>query len=287
MKLKRGINKIIYQGFLMIVLLSKYNDLLHEKSLADEKIKLLEKKLKESEEQFLNCSDDNQLNQNEIDRLIKNHMSKDQYQLLLEKLLTIHKLLNNTVNDSLLVQNSIQNISQNVQESAKNTNNLALTSSELGELSQRSNDSIASLTERTNEIDSILSLIKDIADQTNLLALNAAIEAARAGEHGRGFAVVADEVRKLSDRTQHAVSDISVVIKSIEQDSFDLTSQHEDIEKNISLTITSIDNLNAQSNDNVTQSSHIHDLTHKMVDSISETLKQLDTIIKEEKSQNR
>ncbi|MCX8069806.1 MAG: methyl-accepting chemotaxis protein [Thermodesulfovibrionales bacterium] len=99
-------------------------------------------------------------------------------------------------------------------ESITNVNNQIKTAS----------DEIIKLSELSKKIDDIVILIKDIADQTNLLALNAAIEAARAGEQGRGFAVVADEVRKLAARTTNATVDINNILNAINKGTSDVTS---------------------------------------------------------------
>ena len=88
----------------------------------------------------------------------------------------------------------------------------------VSEKTQQTAHSVENLNERAGQIGGIVMLIKEIADQTNLLALNAAIEAARAGEQGRGFAVVADEVRKLAERTSHATSEISTLVANIQEE---------------------------------------------------------------------
>nr|WP_297444059.1 methyl-accepting chemotaxis protein [Sulfurimonas sp.] len=158
------------------------------------------------------------------------------------------------------------------QELATTTGAVNTIAQTIEETSQKANEVVS----QSQDIKNVMQVIADIADQTNLLALNAAIEAARAGEHGRGFAVVADEVRKLAESTQKSLAEINTTVSILTQSITDVEANIVEQSESANSINKAVDEVNAMTNENANTAVEVSEVANDVKEMSLKSLSEIE-----------
>lgn len=243
-----------------------------EKDSLQEENRRLEERLREQELFFQQQNDQNKCENASVMMTYQNEQLK-------KNLIDVQGNMASSVSSSKENITKSTSLLENIVDLGHKASSISNTLEGLNHLALESMETVQALSERAQDVASILVLIKDISDQTNLLALNAAIEAARAGEHGRGFAVVADEVRKLADRTDKAISEINISLQSMKQDVTTIGEKFEQVQESIQESNASITSFNVNMNHNAQMMRETFSSTEHTAERVFMSLAKLDHII--------